>query len=262
MTGSRQKHSNVDYSHLEKRELLAGVYLETIGSRVNLVIDGTNKADTVEIRDLNETTVEVSFNSETSTHAKASFQRIRFLGRSGDDSFYNRTTIDASAAGHAGNDVLIGGDGNNWIQGGSGDDLIHGGDRNDMLRAGDGNDKVFGGNRHDRIFGGEGDDELNGQHGNDFIRGDAGNDVISGQLGNDRLFGDEDADKLFGGSGEDIGTGGSGNDTVNLGSDNDTAVFDAAFSGLLRHRFDGEPVRRASEERNERKGQRCRRRTT
>ena len=178
-----------------------------------LVIEGTMEDDLVSVRRISGNRVRVIFNGESGIYSANAFQRIRFLGRAGDDSFMNQTNISSAIYGHTGNDILLGGNGNNWIQGGDGDDRIFGGDRNDLLQGRAGNDYINGGKRHDRIFGGEGDDLILGGPGDDFIRGYMGHDTI------------------FGGNGDDRINGGQGNDDIDFGNGNgrDVALYEDQF---------------------------------
>ena len=197
------RSSNISYQRLEPKRLLATVSVQDVGGRETLVIDGDSERNVAIVTDISSTQVRVTADGESSNFNKAEFERIRFLGRSGNDFFDNRTDISSAAFGHNGNDVLIGGNGNNWIQGGDGDDTITGGDKNDLLRGRNGNDVIDGGRRHDRIFGGNGNDELIGRAGNDLINGDAGNDFIFGLNGNDRIEGGAGNDRIHNGDGDD-----------------------------------------------------------
>ena len=225
-----QNGKTLSYSNLERRDLLAGISIETIGGRSTLVIDGSSQDDVAQVSDSNNNQVEVQLNQEVRQIDRSSFERIRFLGRSGDDTFTNNTDISSAIIGHNGNDKLVGGDGNNWIQGGDGDDVLTGGDRNDLIRGGSGNDLISGGRRHDRLFGGAGNDEIRGQQGDDFINGDSGADLITGFTGDDQLNGGFGTDRIFGGEGDDRANGGESNDTINLGAGTDIAIFDEAFA--------------------------------
>lgn len=215
MTNSRKRNKRnptFQYANLESREMLATVSIESIGGRQTLVIDGDPTRDVAIVEDASNDRVRVTLNGQASFHSKANFERIRFLGRSGDDFFRNSTDVDSTAFGHNGNDTLFGGNGNNWMQGGDGNDRLVGGDRNDQLRGRAGNDIIEGGRRHDRIFGGEGNDQIDGGSGDDFIRGESG------------------ADQIFGFNGDDRIGGGSGNDTIDAGNGNDTVQYTNNYS--------------------------------
>ncbi len=198
-----KKQHTCDYNKLEAREMLASVSIQDVNGRQTLVIDGDPTADSAIVQDANASQVRVNLNGQTTFHNKSAFERIRFLGRSGDDFFHNQTDIDSAAFGHAGNDNLVGGNGNNWIQGGEGNDQLTGGDRNDQIRGRAGNDIIRGGKRHDRLFGNDGNDQIFAGSGNDFIRGDAGQDILFGQNGNDRIAGGSGDDEVNAGSGDD-----------------------------------------------------------
>ena len=182
---NKKAHGKMAYGNLEKREMFAGISLESVAGRPSVVIDGTSGNDVAEVSTLQNGEVQFTLNDTTQTFARNQFERIRFLGRSGNDTFQNNTNIDSFAAGHNGNDNLQGGDGHNWIRGGNGNDRLTGGDRNDLIRAGNGNDTVLGGRRHDRLFGGAGADQIFAEAGNDTINAGAGDDVINGGAGRD-----------------------------------------------------------------------------
>ena len=223
------------YDDLEQRKMLTTIAVQTVNDIPQLVIDGTNGNDEVVVSEIGVDEVSVTYTSSPTNNgpetqgeaifARADFERIRFLGRDGDDSFTNETDINSAAFGHGGNDTLRGGNGHNWIQGGNGDDFIYGGDRNDLLRGRDGDDFIDGGRRHDRIFAGDGDDVISAGAGNDLVRGESGNDEIFGGNGNDRI------------------SPGSGQDVVNFGNSNgsDRALYDQAFP---EYEFESEGVQR------------------
>lgn len=200
---SKSSIGSNSYNSLEPKLLLATVDIQNVAGRATLVIDGDSGRDIVLVTDENANQVRVTDNGRSQTFNKSEFERIRFLGRSGDDFIENRTDIDFAAFGHNGNDTLIGGNGHNRIQGGNGNDTITGGDLNDLLRGRAGNDTIDGGRRHDRIFGGDGNDEINGRSGNDFIRGEAGDDAIFGLNGDDRIEGGQGDDRIDVGAGND-----------------------------------------------------------
>ncbi len=202
-TNSTRSKNSLCYESLEPKQLLATVSIQDVAGRETLVIDGDSGNDVVFVSDLNDDQVRVVENGNALTFNRSEFERIRFLGRSGNDFFENQTEIDLAAFGHNGNDILIGGNGHNRIQGGGGNDRITGGDRNDLLRGRAGDDVIDGGRRHDRIFGGDGNDELIGRSGNDFIRGEGGRDFVFGLNGNDRIDGGEGDDVINAGAGTD-----------------------------------------------------------
>ncbi len=117
--------------------------------------------------------------------------------------------------GHAGTDILFGGNGDNVIAGLGGDDLLYGGKGHDIILGGEGSDLIFGGKGNDKLSGGAGDD---------FIHADGGKDELYGGTGDDWLMGSSDDDILHGDAGRDTLLGGGGKNTY---------VFerDTAFSG-------------------------------
>ena len=203
---------HLNYQKLESRQLLTTVSIGDVAGRQTLIIDGDAAQNVALVADHDSNQVRVVADGDVQFFNKSEFERIRFLGRSGNDLFENQTDIDSAAFGHGGNDTLIGGNGHNWIQGGDGNDTIVGGDKNDQLRGRNGNDMIDGGKRHDRIFGGNGTDEIVGRSGDDFIMGEAGNDFIYAMNGADRI------------------EGGSGSDTIYSGQGNDQVVLSANYS--------------------------------
>lgn len=248
MTRSFRKRSNrqrcksrtITYSVLEPRQLLAGISLETVNGYATVVIDGSNAHDVSEVQNLGSS-IRVTLNDQQQIFATSAVERIRFLGRNGNDSFTNYTQISSSAYGHAGNDILRGGNGNNWIQGGAGNDLIVGGDRNDLLRGRGGDDVIDPGARHDRVFGGDGNDTVIGSDGNDIIHGENGDDTLRGGDGRDQIFGGTGNDFIEGGSGDDELWGGAGHDQIFgqqgsdilRGSDGNDALYGGIGNDLL-----------------------------
>ena len=207
------RQTKLHYGALESRQLLAGVSLETINGLNTVLIDGSNGSDTVEVT-MDDGNLSVDFNGQLHTiQSDTEVERIRFLGRSGHDTFINQTDISSAIFGHNGNDVLHGGNGNNWIQGGNGNDQLFGGDRNDLIRGRAGNDYIDAGKRHDRVFAGGGNDTVIAGAGHDLVNGDAGNDTI------------------WGGQGEDRINGGYGHNTLQFGTGTPgTVIFDDVFA--------------------------------
>ncbi len=238
-----RKSRTMNYSGLEPRQLLTGISLETVNGFATVVINGSNGDDFSEVHHLNGG-LQVTLNDLQQLFATSAVERIRFLGRDGDDSFTNYTEISSTGYGHAGNDDLRGGNGHNWFQGGVGNDLIVGGDRNDVLRGRGGDDVIDPGARHDRVFGGDGNDTVVGSYGDDVIYGEIGNDTLRGGDGMDQIFGGEGddfleggnhddellagagQDQIFGQQGFDILRGSDGNDTLYGGIGNDTVFGD------------------------------------
>jgi Ca2+-binding RTX toxin-like protein len=150
-------------------------------------------------------------------------------------------TLDVTALGGNGNDVVWAGDGA---------DLLFG-DTVDLVNQAAGADRLNGGDGHDVLYGDSdtmsrtgsnsarfGDDAVAGGDGNDTLYGDGdalaegiafGNDVLDGGNGDDFLYGDYFSqtyegggnDRLNGGAGADLLRGGGGDDILNGGADKD-----------------------------------------
>jgi Ca2+-binding RTX toxin-like protein len=72
--------------------------------------------------------------------------KVEFFGNGGNDSFTNNTSVPTTAAGGAGDDVLVGGYGDDTLSGGDDDDQLEGRGGNDSLMGGAGGDTyVFDG---------------------------------------------------------------------------------------------------------------------
>lgn len=220
------------YQALEARNLLAGISFEVINGFQTVLIDGTSNADIAEVSNIAGGAFEVTFNDQTETFSANDVERIRFLGRSGDDVFTNNSSISSSAFGHNGNDILRGGSGINRIQGGNGNDQIFGGTRNDFLRGRDGDDLIDPGDRHDRVFAGDGNDTVIGSDGDDIIFGEAGDDDLRGGAGEDIIEGGEGDDTIDGGLGHDVLRGDAGADQIH-GRQGRDEIFGGTGSDIL-----------------------------
>ena len=250
---------NTQYAHLEPRNLLAGISLEVFNGFDTVLIDGTNVNDVAFVADASGDRIAVTNNDETEFFDRSEIERIRFLGRGGNDQFTNATDISSFAYGHSGNDTLRGGNGNNWIQGGPGNDRLFGGDRNDLIRGNDGNDEIDTGLRHDRAFGNDGDDLLVGSQGrdvldggdgedsifgganDDIIRGGTQDDLLDGGEGDDQISGEAGVDQLFGRNGDDQLAGGSENDSI-FGNAGEDRLFGESGEDLLEGGFDADEI--------------------
>lgn len=169
--------------------------------------------------------------------------------------FDKSRTIQGSAAGTDGNDILTGsaendalegfdgddtlngGAGEDFLLGGAGNDCIDGGDQADIINAGDGDDEVYGGNGTDEVDLGAGNDVFwdnlqGGIWGMDTVRGGAGNDVINGGAGDDTFFGDEGNDVIDGSGGNDDIAGGDGIDLISGGTGDDKISGNAGADKL------------------------------
>jgi Ca2+-binding RTX toxin-like protein len=133
---------------------------------------GTDEADMVRIRKLDDNLYEVQFNGETRELSGQQLSALHFDLRGGDDWFIIDDDVDASV----------------WVYGGTGEDWLQGGAGNDYLRGGDDDDQVFGGAGDDHVWGGGGDDALSGEDGNDELSDVYGNNVMDGGAGNDNML--------------------------------------------------------------------------
>lgn len=87
--------------------------------------------------------------------------RLRSLGKNGNDTLYGNTNNDSLYGGN-GNDSLSGYTGNDYLRGDAGNDTLLGGSGNDILSGGSGNDRLDGyattGTEYDTLTGGSGSD--------------------------------------------------------------------------------------------------------
>jgi Ca2+-binding RTX toxin-like protein len=130
------------------------------GSRLNgtvLEIYGTERADTLSIGLVNDTTAKVqgSFISGTKIYDLVWVDQIRVVLGGGDDRA-------AMAAGLRKPALFDGGAGRDVITGGGGPNILIGGDGNDQLTGGSGRDLIIGGRGADKLTGGGGEDILIG----------------------------------------------------------------------------------------------------
>jgi Ca2+-binding RTX toxin-like protein len=135
------------------------------------VVVGTNEADEVRIRRLDDDLYEVEFNGEVRELSGQQLAALRFDLRGGDDSFIADDDVDVAL-------WVYGGDGEDYIRGGAGNDVLRGGDDDDGVSGGDGDDTLYGGGGDDRLYGGDGDDELSDVYGNNRMDGGDGNDRL------------------------------------------------------------------------------------
>ncbi|GAA0479826.1 hypothetical protein Ade02nite_39010 [Paractinoplanes deccanensis] len=125
------------------------------------------------------------------------------------DSFLNKTDLNSTVAGGAGNDKIYGGPKADSLQGNDGNDAIWALDGNDTVVGGNGNDALSGGNGNDILDGAAGADRLFGSNGDDILGGQAGNDYEDGGSGDDTFLQllqyapGTDADTIAGGAGLD-----------------------------------------------------------
>lgn len=250
---------STQYVNLESRNLLAGIFLGTFNGFDTVLVEGANTNDVAYVAEAAGDRLSFTLNSETEFYDKSEVERILFRGLNGNDQFTNTTDVSSYIYGHAGNDILRGGNGNNWIQGGGGNDRLFGGDRNDLIRGNDGDDEIDTGLRHDRAFGGNGDDLLVGSQGRDFLdggngqdsiygglnddvlRGGSQNDYLDGGSEDDQIFGQAGADQLFGRNGDDQLNGGSENDSV-FGNAGDDTIFGESGNDRLEGSFGADRI--------------------
>lgn len=185
---------------LETREVPAGISAVLSGN--NLIINGTDGADTIRLRESNGI-VSVNANNSTFSFQGIGIGVVTVYGLKGDD------TIDAS--------------------------LLK---RPVRLYGGEGNDQLTGTAIADALFGGAGDDTILGGGGDDGLYGQDGNDYLDGGAGADRLFGGAGVDQLFGGSGVDWLDAGCPNEVAVSGwnayrwATNGTSVSDIAQGNI------------------------------
>lgn len=129
-----------------------------------LVLDGRRQKTDIDL-DLSDATETIGLADGT---VLTGFERLNFLGGSGDD----------------------------YVISGSLADRLSGGLGDDRLVAGDGQDRIWGQAGADRIYGEEGNDRLYGGQGADALGGGLGNDTLSGGAGRDTLFGQDGEDQF------------------------------------------------------------------
>ena len=119
----------------------------------NLVVAGSNVADSITINTYTAGSATVTRNGVNSTWALPTGARIVVRGCAGNDVIAVNGAVSAELYGGAGNDVMYGG---------SGQDMLWGEDGNDTLSLGAGNDVAIGGLGRDLLYGGNGNDILLG----------------------------------------------------------------------------------------------------
>ncbi len=231
---------------LEDRCLLsANIRLDPATGVVSII--GSPLSDQVSVDIVASTTVRVTLNTtEIEQFPLAQVTRVDFLGRAGDDLFFNRTSIPSHAFGEEGNDKLTGGYSINVLSGGAGNDSLVGRNAADLVYGGVGDDQIFGGPGVDRLYGDDGDDVINGQEGGDFLYGLSGNDTLHGEAGNDVIYGGNNNDVLFGGVGDDKVYGDYGDDQL-FGGDGDDVLEGFLGADILRGE-DGNDILRGQDD--------------
>jgi Ca2+-binding RTX toxin-like protein len=159
----------------------------------NLIINGTNAADRVDVRAVtagNVARIRVTQNGVVQDFSAAAVTgNVQFRGLGGDDRFTSTVARNVYADGGAGNDLLTSAGGNDTLLGGAGNDTLEGQGGGDNLRGGSGEDTLAGGDGNDALYGEAGNDVLGGEGGSDLLDGGAGYDMAWGGLGADRFVG-------------------------------------------------------------------------
>jgi hypothetical protein len=124
-------------------------------SAVPLVINGTDGADTIRIRQ-SGSTLAVTRNGSTTTRSTSGLSGVVVNGKSGSDMIQADDSVRLPL-------VLNGNAGNDTLRGGAGADRLYGGAGADALDAGPGDDVLVtlgGSSDHDRLAGGSGRDDF------------------------------------------------------------------------------------------------------
>ena len=119
----------------------------------NLVIAGSNVADSITVNTYTSGSATVTRNGVNSTWTIPTGGHVVIRGCAGNDAIAVNGPVSAEIYGGAGNDYLYGG---------SGQDMLWGEDGNDYLSLGAGNDVAIGGLGRDLLYGGNGNDILLG----------------------------------------------------------------------------------------------------
>jgi len=181
---------------LESRQLLSAAVQGTDPLTAILVINGTNKSDTIRLvmqpaaAPATPTTLSVELNGAATPFDVATFAKIQVFGGNGHDTI----RVD-EVNGPIGKPVTM--------RGGNGKDLLVGASEVDVLYGGNGNDNLQGGAGMDSLYGQNGNDKLDGGADADLLDGGRGNDVLSGDGGGDTLIGGPQQDRIRGGAGTD-----------------------------------------------------------
>ena len=180
-----QHHTPAALEPLEARRL---------ASASPLVINGTDGADTIRIRQ-SGSTLTVTRNGANTTRKTADVSSVVVNGRGGADSITadDSVKVRLTLSGGPGNDMLRGGSAADVLRGDSGNDTIQGGGGNDQVHGNDGNDSLSGNAGDDRLWAGAGDDTLDGGDGADVlvsIGGAGDDDRLAGGAGADQFWAD------------------------------------------------------------------------
>lgn len=209
---------------LESRAMLTATFDDASGA---LLIEGTPKADTIEIR-AGSTPGTVSLRGVTGVAKNAQFSGVNTIiinTFGGNDKVSIKGDLRNVAGTVIGVTVDLG-IGNDRIDASSGADSINAGDGNDVVRCRGGDDSVNAGAGKDVVRGDDGNDDISGDSGKDHLSGDRGSDDVAGGDDDDRIDGGDDDDFLFGDRGRDQVNGGRGNDDIFGGDDRDDLLGD------------------------------------
>jgi Ca2+-binding RTX toxin-like protein len=162
------------------------------GQADTVVVNGTNGDDVAVVAgDAAGVSVTGLVAQVNIAHAESANDRLRVNLLAGDDvveaSGLAAGSIQLTADGGDGDDVLLGGDGDDVLLGGPGDDVLIGGPGLDVIDGGDGDDVLLGGDGDDVLLGGPGDDVLIGGPGLDVIDGGDGDDIEIQLVGGDNV---------------------------------------------------------------------------
>lgn len=213
------RRAQLSVEALEERALLAASLTASLYNGL-LVVNGTEAADTITVRQINN---QISVDKVAGSFAASKVRGIVVLGRGGDDYINLASELVKGQQAITKPTVILAGAGKDVIVGGAGTDFIFGGD---------GDDSVLGNSGNDLISGDAGNDTLYGCDGNDVMLGGAGNDLMYGLAGTDIMGGNDGIDRLYGGNGTDILDGGTGLDY--LAGENGTDILCDDSLGALR----------------------------
>ena len=121
----------------------------------NLVIAGTNAADSITVNTYTTGSATVTRNGVSSSWALPTGGRIVVRGCNGNDVIAVNGPVAAEIFGGAGNDYLYGGSGSDQLWGEAGNDYLTLGAGNDVGIGGLGRDLLYGGNGNDVLVGGD-----------------------------------------------------------------------------------------------------------
>ncbi|MBC7782725.1 MAG: hypothetical protein H7144_02715 [Burkholderiales bacterium] len=208
--------SGAGIESLERRVLLASVL-----SGTNLIITGTDAADTLGLA-IRGSRLRVGLNGILKTYTPESVTRIDINTLDGNDVVdWSAISIPTYINAGAGHDSVTGGSGIDTLTGAAGRDTLRAGAGDDRINGGNHADQLFGDAGRDVIYGGAADDYLDGGADVDWLFGEADADRLIGGHGNDRIYGGDGADRMYGVGHHDLLSGEGGNDRLYGGVGND-----------------------------------------